>query len=142
MNPTGRAGHFRGIDWVIEHNNLYIKRIFGGTGSNHTIGRMISASPLIEVYKDIREQFEKMFCLTHKTSRHSPPKMRLTFEKLGKYMEENKANCIIPGRVTEHQLINTIQAGTVKLTKAVEDARQKWKAERQKQEQLERVWTC
>ncbi len=24
-NPTGKKGHFRPIDWVIEHNNLYIK---------------------------------------------------------------------------------------------------------------------
>ncbi|EKM74281.1 hypothetical protein AGABI1DRAFT_103440 [Agaricus bisporus var. burnettii JB137-S8] len=136
VNPTGHKGHFRGIDWVIEHNNLYIKRIFGGSGSNHTVERMVQASPLIEIYKDIREQFEKMFCLVHKTSRHSPPKMKLTFEKLQKYMEKNQANCFIPGRVTEHQLINTIPAGMVKLTKAVEDARQAWKAKREKQEQL------
>jgi len=24
-NPTGKKGHFHLIDWVIEHNNLYIK---------------------------------------------------------------------------------------------------------------------
>jgi len=24
-NPTGKKGHFRPIDWIIEHNNLYIK---------------------------------------------------------------------------------------------------------------------
>ena len=24
-NPTGKAGEFRALDWVVEHNNLYIK---------------------------------------------------------------------------------------------------------------------
>jgi hypothetical protein len=24
-NPTGKRGEFRGLDWVVEHNNLYIK---------------------------------------------------------------------------------------------------------------------
>lgn len=24
-NPTGQEGKFRGIDWIVEHNNLYIK---------------------------------------------------------------------------------------------------------------------
>lgn len=24
-NPTGKKGHFRAIDWLVEHNNLFIK---------------------------------------------------------------------------------------------------------------------
>lgn len=24
-NPTGKSGHFRAIDWLVEHNNLYTK---------------------------------------------------------------------------------------------------------------------
>jgi hypothetical protein len=24
-NPTGKNGSFRPIDWIVEHNNLYIK---------------------------------------------------------------------------------------------------------------------
>lgn len=24
-NPTGKKHHFRAIDWLVEHNNLYIK---------------------------------------------------------------------------------------------------------------------
>lgn len=24
-NPTGKKGKFRGIDWLVEHNNLYVK---------------------------------------------------------------------------------------------------------------------
>lgn len=25
VNPTGKRGRFRGVDWWVEHNNLYIK---------------------------------------------------------------------------------------------------------------------
>jgi len=28
-NPTGKKSHFHPIDWVIEHNNLYIKVSLG-----------------------------------------------------------------------------------------------------------------
>lgn len=24
-NPTGKAGKFQAIDWLVEHNNLYLK---------------------------------------------------------------------------------------------------------------------
>ncbi|EKM77433.1 hypothetical protein AGABI1DRAFT_130514 [Agaricus bisporus var. burnettii JB137-S8] len=136
FNPTGRKDHFRGVDWVIEHNNLYIKRIFGGLGSNHTVDRMVEASPLIEVYKDVRIQFEQMFCLTHKTSRHSPPKMKLTFRKLQKYMEKYDTNIFIPGRETQNSLIDTNEIGTTKLMKTIEDARARRVAEQKTQERL------
>jgi hypothetical protein len=136
VNPTGKKGHFRGIDWVIEHNNLYIKRIFGGLGSNHTVDRMIQASPLIEVYKDVRQQFEHMFHLTHKTSRHSPPKMKITFDRLRRYMEKSQANEFIPGRDAQHNLIDTLQIGITKLTLAVQQSRQKVVAERSRQDML------
>ncbi|KIL00961.1 hypothetical protein PAXRUDRAFT_776032 [Paxillus rubicundulus Ve08.2h10] len=33
-NPTGKAGEFRAVDWLVERNNLYTKVIFSGTGSN------------------------------------------------------------------------------------------------------------
>lgn len=98
---------------------------------------MIEASPLIEVYKDVRGQFEDMFCLTHKTNRHSPPKMRTTFKKLQRYIKANQANVFIAGREGAHQLMNTTQAGIIKLTQAVEKERQKMIAKAEKQRQLE-----
>lgn len=83
-NPTGKKGQFRALDWVVEHNNLYIKvvahlidikykaqfykRIYGGKYSNHQKSRIIAESQLIETYKNIRIQFEQMFCLEHKAS--------------------------------------------------------------------------
>jgi hypothetical protein len=120
VNPTGRKDGFRGKDWVIEHNNLYIKQIFGGSGSNHTVDRIIDASPLIEVYKDIWHQFKQMFCLTHKTSRHYPPKMKVTFKRLCECMEQEEVNEFIAGRQKGHALVNTIQVGMVKLIGSVD----------------------
>ncbi|KAF8815306.1 hypothetical protein BYT27DRAFT_7226013 [Phlegmacium glaucopus] len=98
-NPTGKKGHFRAIDWIIEHNNLYIKRIYGGKFSNHTQERIMKESALIEVYKSIRIQFEQMFCLEHKTIRHSPPKMKNTFDKLGDYMRTESTHTEVRGRM-------------------------------------------
>jgi hypothetical protein len=55
-------------------------------------------SALIEVYKSIRIQFEQMFCLEHKTIRHSPPKMKNTFNKLGEYMRKESTHKEVKGR--------------------------------------------
>ncbi|KAJ3555015.1 hypothetical protein NP233_g12305 [Leucocoprinus birnbaumii] len=114
-NPTGQKGKWRAIDWLIELNNLYIKRIFGGSGSNHTVDRMVEASPLIEVYKDVRAQFESMFCLDHRTTRHSPPKMKLTFAKLARYMEQHQANEFVKGRDSDFTMHDTLQTGKKKV---------------------------
>ncbi|KAF7421190.1 hypothetical protein PC9H_011710 [Pleurotus ostreatus] len=110
-NPTGQEGKFRGIDWIVEHNNLYIKRIYGGKYSNHSKSHIISQSQLIEVFKDTRIQFEKMFCLDHKTTRHSPPKMVRTFKVLAKYMEREKVNEKVPGRKTKYRIPNVVGEG-------------------------------
>ncbi|KXN92518.1 hypothetical protein AN958_05373 [Leucoagaricus sp. SymC.cos] len=53
VNPTGQPDSFRAIDWVIEHNNLYTKQIYGGQFSNKTVEHVIKESPLIETYKNI-----------------------------------------------------------------------------------------
>ncbi|KAF8158137.1 hypothetical protein B0H34DRAFT_782739 [Crassisporium funariophilum] len=94
-NPTGKPGEFCALDWVVEHNNLYIKRIYGGKYLNHQKSRILAESPLIETYKNIRLQFKQMFCLNHKTSRHAPPKMQITFKKLTAYMEREKAHVFV-----------------------------------------------
>ncbi|KAF9471647.1 hypothetical protein BDN70DRAFT_869092 [Pholiota conissans] len=110
-NPTGKKGHFRALDWVVEHNNLYIKRIYGGKYSNHQKERIIAESPLIETYKNVRMQFEHMFCLEHKTSRHSPPKMELTFKRLMQYMKDNNTNSFVPGRDSAYCIPDTMDKG-------------------------------
>lgn len=39
-----------------------------------------------------------MFCLEHLTTRHSLPKMELTFKRLGEYMQKEKTNEEVEGR--------------------------------------------
>ena len=110
-NPTDNEGAFRAIDWVVEHNNLYTKRIYSGKYSNHTKERMISQSPLIEVHKNIRIQFETMFCLEHKTTRHSPPKMEKTFAKLKGYIDQNNGFTYTTGRKSHYTIPDVISRG-------------------------------
>ncbi|RDB20638.1 hypothetical protein Hypma_012103 [Hypsizygus marmoreus] len=122
-NPTGKKGAFRAIDWLVEHNNLYIKRIYGGKFSNHNKERILAESSLIEVYKNTRLQLEKMFCLDHKTTRHSPPKMKLMFALLAKYMQENEANVYKIGRTTKYTIPDVMGDGMhVMMSKTAESA--------------------
>ncbi|KAF9488060.1 hypothetical protein BDN71DRAFT_1485163 [Pleurotus eryngii] len=98
-NPTGQSGHFRSVDWWVEHNNLYLKRIYyGGKYSNHTKVRIIKESPLIETFKNVHIQVAKMFHLDHHTVKHSPAKLKTTFRALDMYMDEIRANEFVRGR--------------------------------------------
>ncbi|KAJ3518248.1 hypothetical protein NMY22_g13775 [Coprinellus aureogranulatus] len=98
VNPTGKPGKWRGIDWVIEHNNLSIKRIYGGRFSNRKKKRIFIEAALIEVYKTIRIDFEDMYCLNQRSLRHAPPDMRATFRKLRLHMQANQCHMFIRGR--------------------------------------------
>jgi hypothetical protein len=73
--------------------------------------RILKESPLIEIYKNTRIQFEKMFCLQHKTTKHSPPKMKQTFAKLGEYMVKEKANSEVPGRSSRYKVPDAMGEG-------------------------------
>ncbi|XP_006457028.1 hypothetical protein AGABI2DRAFT_78952 [Agaricus bisporus var. bisporus H97] len=115
VNPTGRPNHFRAVDWVIELNNLYIKRIHGGQYSNRSVERMIKESPLIETYKDIRRQLEDMFCLGRTTTHHSPTDMKSTFDRLAEYLIKEKTNEYIQGREAEHEVKDMMAEGLQKI---------------------------
>lgn len=136
-NSTGKKGHFWAVDWEIELLNLYVKWIHGGQGLNHTIERMIEESPLVEVYKGVHSQFEVMFCLDHKTSKHSPANMKLTFEKLGQYMAQYETNRFIAGWESLYKMIDTGQVGFRKIMLAIDAMQKEAKTKAEKQEQLE-----
>lgn len=87
------------------------KRIYASKFSNRTKKRLIAESPLIEIYKNVRIQFKKMFCLNYKTTRHSPPKMRKTFAKLGEYMKMKHTNEYIRGRESAYEVPDTMKRG-------------------------------
>jgi hypothetical protein len=81
-NPTGTVGGFRGVDWVVERNNLMHKVVHAGGGSNRTLKNVIKESPLIVVYQQIHEVIEQSFNLTKSTLRHPPPPMAKTLAML------------------------------------------------------------
>ncbi|KAF8148032.1 hypothetical protein B0H34DRAFT_630754, partial [Crassisporium funariophilum] len=110
-NPIGKRDAFRAIDWLVEHNNLYTKRMYGGKYSNHQKAQILAELPLLEVYKNTHIQFEKMFCLEHRTTRHSPPKVKVTFAKLGAYMMKHNSNVFLPGRKTKYVVPDMLGKG-------------------------------
>ena len=52
-----------------------------------------------------------MFCLDHKTSRHAPPKMQITFKKLTMYMEKEKANVFVESRDSGYSVPDMMEKG-------------------------------
>ncbi|KAJ3764510.1 hypothetical protein FB446DRAFT_796103 [Lentinula raphanica] len=111
VNPTGKKGRFRGVDWVVEHNNLYSKRIYGGRFSNHTKRRIIKESSLLGVFKSARIMVNRIFRIGRRTTRHSGPNLRKTFRVIKDYIEEIQLNEKIHGRHTTYAIPNQIVRG-------------------------------
>jgi hypothetical protein len=80
VNPTGKAGKFRGVDWLVEALNCEIKVKHGGKGPNRTTKHMIAESALIGTFKEINESIERNLLL-HTTSTHAAPDMQQTLNK-------------------------------------------------------------
>ncbi|KAI0313654.1 hypothetical protein OF83DRAFT_1086186 [Amylostereum chailletii] len=89
-NPKGQPGAFRGVDWLVERNNLYTKHIYGGRFSNNTLSYMLKESILIELYRMLHVNIEDNFCLTNRTINHTKPDMTSTYKKVAEHMEEDK----------------------------------------------------
>ncbi|KAL6298183.1 hypothetical protein BKA93DRAFT_820490 [Sparassis latifolia] len=115
LNLTGKEHKFRMIDWLVEHNNLYTKRIYGESLSNHAKGHILKESALIEVFKIVCSNFEAMFLLDHRTFKHSPPKMERIFKKLVTYMRKKDTHIHTQGRRTAHVISDAMEAGMCKL---------------------------
>ncbi|KAF8228539.1 hypothetical protein L208DRAFT_1290894 [Tricholoma matsutake] len=85
VNPTGKPGKFRSVDWVIELHNLYTKMQsveHGGSGPNQTVQCIIKESPLVQTYRDACITIEKNFSLTHLTRAHTDSNMTKTLEEV------------------------------------------------------------
>lgn len=63
-NVKGTENTFRGVDWLLEVNNLYTKVIYGGSGSNNAIDRIVKESVLISLFRDCMQVIEDQFVLT------------------------------------------------------------------------------
>ncbi|KDQ12458.1 hypothetical protein BOTBODRAFT_56741 [Botryobasidium botryosum FD-172 SS1] len=98
VNPTGKPDGFRGVDWVLEWNNLRHKRTHSGQGPNQTIRYIIKQSPLVEVFQNTHKVIEVGFALTSRTLKHPPPVMKKTLEHVRSYMESEKMLTLQRGR--------------------------------------------
>ncbi|KAJ3522613.1 hypothetical protein NM688_g8849 [Phlebia brevispora] len=120
INPTGKPGCFRAVDWCMELNNLYTKIIYGGSSSNYTVKRIIKESILIQLFRDISEMFEENLQLTHLTAKHGDADMTATFREVLEYLRNEKTNEIIPGRRSAHEIADLLDKGQHMLHQATE----------------------
>ncbi|KAF8969025.1 hypothetical protein BDZ97DRAFT_1654315, partial [Flammula alnicola] len=75
VNPSGKRGRARTVDWCVELNNLYTKDEHGGSNLNRTVDRIIKESPLVQTYRSTKTTIEKNFQLSHLTIMHANPNM-------------------------------------------------------------------
>ncbi|KAJ3519118.1 hypothetical protein NMY22_g13344 [Coprinellus aureogranulatus] len=111
INPTGKEGKSRGVDWCVELNNMSTKAEHGGSSSNRTSERIIKESILVEAYKNAKLNIDRNFVLTHLTSAHSPPDLRATFDELCKLLFDNNTHRITPGRKAIYEMPDAIEKG-------------------------------
>ena len=110
VNPTGKKGKFRAVDWVVEGNNCEIKVIHGGQGSNQTIQQMITESALVGTYKAIGETMENNLHM-YKTSTHGEPNMQRTFVELQKSLSDCSPHEFVPGRKSIYCIPDMLNKG-------------------------------
>ncbi|KAG1779313.1 hypothetical protein EV702DRAFT_1178476 [Suillus placidus] len=121
VNPTGKKGKFRGVDWCVELNNLFTKVINGGKGSNHTVPRIIMESPLIQIYRNLHTMFQNDFLHTHKTTQHGEANMSKTFQILCGHMSKHSVNEVVNGRGSHHSIPDILAKGQELMEKSSMD---------------------
>ncbi|PPQ97757.1 hypothetical protein CVT26_001805 [Gymnopilus dilepis] len=114
-NPTGKPHKFRGVDWMVERNNLYTKVIYGGSGSNRTIDRIVEESVLIELFRECHVTVENGFHLMHRTIRHAPANMVKTLRKLSERIEANSPHVFTRGRAADYIVPDQVAAGIAEI---------------------------
>ncbi|QRW08206.1 hypothetical protein RhiLY_07205 [Ceratobasidium sp. AG-Ba] len=115
-NPTGKVDGFRGVDWVIERDNYFQKRLYSGSSSNRTPEHLQKESVLIEEYRAVHGIMERNFYLTPQTTLHPPPVMKTSLSIVRKYLEGEKMSSHQAGRVFSSPPINAIAAGVAEAT--------------------------
>ncbi|KAG2029197.1 hypothetical protein BDR03DRAFT_881556, partial [Suillus americanus] len=122
VNPSGKAGSFRAVDWCMELNNLYTKVIHGGKGPNQTVDRIILESPLVQVYRNLQRVFEENFLHSHLTTQHAIVDMTQTFNKLCRYIEQHSPHEPVLGRKSKHSIPDLYSKGQELIDKGCSDA--------------------
>ncbi|KAG1846699.1 hypothetical protein C8R48DRAFT_750575 [Suillus tomentosus] len=111
VNPTGKNGHARALDWVMEAANLDIKHTFGGDGSNYTKKCVLDESPLIKVYRMCHSNMERNLSLPGPTKQHAAPNMTKTLAKILTYLQEHSPNEFCHGREARHIIPDMLDKG-------------------------------
>ncbi|KAJ3555101.1 hypothetical protein NP233_g12284 [Leucocoprinus birnbaumii] len=110
-NPTGKEGGFRGVDWMVERNNLYTKVIYGGSSSNQTLDRIIEESVLIEFFCACHVSMENRFYLKNRTIHHSRLNMTKSLKALGHEFAKTDPHVFTPGRTAKYEAPNSVALG-------------------------------
>ncbi|KAG1803053.1 hypothetical protein EV424DRAFT_1474635 [Suillus variegatus] len=111
INPTGKKGKFRGVDWCVELNNLFTKVINGGKGSNRTVARIILESPLVQIYHNLHGNFQSNSLHDNLSAQHGESNMAKTFQALCTYMAGHSANEVKHGRKSHHRVPDLLAKG-------------------------------
>ena len=114
-NPTGTPMGFRGVDWLLELENLYTKVIYGGSGSNYTVERIIVESPLIELYRTCKKVVEDQYMLSHKTTRHGDPDLVETYAAMSRLAQSTTMLQFTAGRKLDYLTPDYFSMGMEKL---------------------------
>ncbi|KAF7296796.1 hypothetical protein MIND_00910600 [Mycena indigotica] len=111
INPTGKPGRFRGVDWQVEHNNLFVQRVYGGRFSNHTKHYIIKESSLLGVFKNARMQVDRQFRIAGHGTKHAPPNLDSTIQLLREDLEQTRAHEIVVSRHVQYKIEDSIKTG-------------------------------
>ncbi|KAL0952556.1 hypothetical protein HGRIS_006812 [Hohenbuehelia grisea] len=81
---------------------------------------VMKRSILIEVYRSVHEVIEDNFFLTHRTIRHSHPKMTRTLQHLGAWIAkaDNKPHVFTKGRMATYEVPDLVCNGLIALAES------------------------
>lgn len=116
-NPTGKPMGFRGVDWMVELDNLYTKDVYGGSTSNYTVDRVIKESVLIQLYRDCKTVVEQQYSISPKTLRHGEPDLAQTYESMSRLARSTSLLRICGDRKSVHVIPNHFSEGVDKYNK-------------------------
>jgi hypothetical protein len=110
VNPTGKPGKLRAVDWVVEGNNCEIKVTYGGHGSNQTIKRMITESALVGTYRAIGEKW-RTTCSYTQHQRMVSQICGKHLPNFGKAFGDCSPHVFIPGRKSIYCIPDMLNKG-------------------------------
>ncbi|KAI0694530.1 hypothetical protein BC835DRAFT_1406425 [Cytidiella melzeri] len=132
VNLTGRAHHFRAVDWVAELLNLFIKEMYGGEGSNYTTNCILDKLALVLIYQNSHRVFEQNFLLSGLSYAHGTKNMTATFNDVQQYIQglEESPNKYRAGQEAKYEIPNALDRGAAIITAesavVYDDEQQMW----------------